>query len=97
MPITSQAKKALRKAQKHAMQNTIVRNAYKEAVKAVQKASAAGNDAKELLRLAQKKLDKAAKRGVIKPKTASRKLSRLSASIANKAGAAVKKAIVAKK
>lgn len=77
MPITTQAKKALRKARKHALHNQTIRNAYKDAIKAVRKAKEAGQDANELLRLAQKKLDKAAKRGVIKSKTAARKLSRL--------------------
>ena len=80
MPITPQARKALRKAKKRAMRNLLVRNAYKEAIKAVRKV-AAGTDAKELLRLAQQKLDKAAKHNIMAKKTASRKLSRLAAEI----------------
>lgn len=84
MPITSQAKKALRKAKRHAERNLIVRTAYKEAVKAARKAAGTGTDAKELLRMAQKKLDKAAKRGIIKKKTASRKLSRLTKGLLKK-------------
>jgi small subunit ribosomal protein S20 len=81
MPITPQAKKALRKARKHALRNTMIRNAYKNAMKAVKKAAAAGLEVSELLRVAQKKLDKAAKRGILKPKAAARKLSRLAASV----------------
>ena len=77
MPIKQQAKKALRQAKKRAERNKVVRDAYKEAIKAVKKAKTAGEDTKELLRIAQKTLDKAAKRGVIKKKTAARKLSRM--------------------
>lgn len=52
------------------------------AVKTVKKAVVAGkNEVKEELRLAQKALDKAAKRGVIKKNTAGRKLSRLTKSL----------------
>ena len=77
MPIKQNAKKALRRTKKRAARNVVVRVAYKDAVKAVRKATAVGADAKELIRLAQQKLDKAAKRGVIKKNTAGRKLSRL--------------------
>lgn len=77
MPIKQAAKKALRQAKKRAIQNKIVKNAYKDAVKAVHKAMTAGEVSVELLRAAQQKLDKAAKRGVLKKKTAGRKLSRL--------------------
>lgn len=77
MPIKQQAKKALRQAKKRAERNARTRVAYKEALKAVRKAKAAGNDTKELLRLAQQKLDKAAQKGVMKKKAAARKLSRL--------------------
>lgn len=67
----------MRQAKKRATGNLLVKNAYKEAVKAAKKAIGAGGDMKEVLRLAQKKLDKAAKKGVIKKNTAARKLSRL--------------------
>lgn len=77
MPIKRNAKKALRRAKKRALQNAVVRVAYKDAMKAAKKAAIAGQDVKELARLAQQKLDKAAKRGVIKKKAAGRKLSRL--------------------
>ena len=55
----------------------------KEVVKDVQKAVAGGDaaKAKELLPKAYKAIDKAAKRGVIKDNTASRKKSRLTAKV----------------
>ncbi|OGH73357.1 MAG: 30S ribosomal protein S20 [Candidatus Magasanikbacteria bacterium RIFCSPHIGHO2_02_FULL_51_14] len=78
MPIKQSAKKALRQIKKRTIANTVVRDAYKKAVKDVMKAIEAGEkDLAEKVRLAQKKLDKAAKKGVIKRKTAARKLSRL--------------------
>lgn len=78
MPNLRNAKKALRQADKRAARNLVVKEAYKKAMKAVTKALAAGEkDVTEKVRLAQKTLDKAAKRGVIKPNAAARKLSRL--------------------
>ena len=68
----------MRQAKKRALSNKVVRVAYKDAVKEVNKSILAGKtDLKEQLRLAQQKIDKAAKKGVIKKNTASRKLSRL--------------------
>ncbi len=77
MPIKNSAKKAFRQSQKRTAENKIVKDAYKQAVKAVLKAVESGKEVNEVVRLAQKKLDKAAKKGVLKPNTASRKLSRL--------------------
>lgn len=78
MPIKQAGKKALRQNIKHAVINRQFKDAYREAVKSAKKALAEGEkDVIEKIRLAQKKLDKAAKRGVIKKNTASRKLSRL--------------------
>ncbi|MBT3817246.1 MAG: 30S ribosomal protein S20 [Candidatus Magasanikbacteria bacterium] len=78
MPNKNSAKKALRQSIKRAAANKEIKLAYKQAVKAAKKAI----DAKEegvntKIQFAQKKLDKAAKNGVIKKNTASRKLSRL--------------------
>lgn len=68
----------MRQSRKHAIINKQFRDAYKEAVKSAKKALATGEkDVVEKIRLAQKKLDKAVKRGVIKKNTAGRKLSRL--------------------
>lgn len=78
MPNKQNAKKALRQSHKRAVRNATVKNTYKKAVKEVQKGLASGSkDLKEQIRLAQKALDKAAKRGVVKAGNASRKISRL--------------------
>ena len=77
MPIKNSAKKALRQSKKKALANLQVKRAYKNAIKSVDKGLATGKDIKADLKLAQKKLDKAAKKGIIKKNTASRKISRL--------------------
>lgn len=78
MPIKQAAKKALRQTKKRTELNLKVKETYKKAVKTINKAVEAGEkDLAEKLRLAQKALDKAAKRGIIKKNTAGRKLSRL--------------------
>ena len=77
MPIKDSAKKALRQTKKRTARNKVVKDAYKQAVKAVLKAIESGKEVNEVVTIAQKKLDKAAKNGVLKPQTASRKLSRL--------------------
>lgn len=78
MPIKQAGKKALRQAKKRAVANLLVKKAYKDAVKAVRKAIVSqSTEAIEKARLAQKKLDKAVKKGVLKKGAASRKLSRL--------------------
>ena len=82
MPNLKNARKALRRAKKRAIGNAIVTKTYKTAVRTVKKAVIAGEtELKEKLRLAQKALDKAAKRGVIKKNTASRRISRIMAQI----------------
>lgn len=75
MPNKQNAKKALRQAKKREALNLIVKKAFKKAVKETKVATVA--EFKEKARLAQKALDKAAKKGVIKKNTAARKLSRL--------------------
>lgn len=78
MPNIQSAKKELRKNKKRAVINEEITVVYKKALKEINKAIALGEkDLKEKVRLAQKALDKAAKRGVIKANTASRKFSRL--------------------
>lgn len=76
MPNKANAKKALRQAKKHMALNLDVKRSYKSAIKSA-KAAFGSADMKEKLRIAQKQIDKAAKRGVIKAGAASRKLSRL--------------------
>ncbi len=82
MPIKNSAKKAVRQDARRAKENLVFKNAYKKAIKAVTKALAAKEDTKDLLVAAQKNLDKAAKKGVIKPNTAARRLSRLTKRVA---------------
>lgn len=85
MPIKESAKKALRQAKKKAARNLEVKKTYKESLKTAKKAIVANDkDVKEKMRLAQKNLAKAAKKGVLKKNTAARKISRM-ARAANKA------------
>lgn len=72
MPNIQSAKKELRKAKKRAALNKIRKDDFKDAIKKAIKTPTA-----DAIKAAQKALDKAAKNGVIKKNTASRKLSRL--------------------
>lgn len=85
MPITKGAIKAHKQSERKKVFNIRRKGAMKDAEKAIQKAVTSGDakKAKELLPTAYKAIDKAAKRGVIKENTASRKKSRLSARIKN--------------
>lgn len=76
MPNKPAARKALRQTKRHAIQNQVRRESLKNAVKNVMKAKSK-EEAAKLIVAAQKALDKAAKSGVIKKNTASRKLSRI--------------------
>ena len=80
MPITRNAKKALRVSEKKNAMNTRTKKALKEGVKSIEKLVVAKKwkDAKGSLAEAYSAIDKAAKNGVIKKNTASRKKSRLS-------------------
>ena len=79
MPITKSAKKALRQTVKKKKFNLRRKEAMKDVVKKIKKLGGEGNkdEAKKLIPEAYKAIDKAAKRGVIKKGTASRKKSRL--------------------
>ena len=83
MPITANAKKAHRQSERRKVFNIRRKGAMKDVTKTIDKAVLAGDTkkAEELLPTAYKAIDKAAKRGVIKPNTAARKKSRLSARI----------------
>jgi small subunit ribosomal protein S20 len=76
MPNKQNAKKALRQSIKRQARNTARKVAFREAIKGANKAANKA-DALKTARLAQKALDKAAKTGAIRKKTAARKLSRL--------------------
>lgn len=79
MPNKDSAKKALRQTKKRVAWNHARKEAYKRAIKQTVKALEAGarEDVQKFVSAAQKAIGKAAKRGVLKKKTASRKLSRL--------------------
>ncbi len=79
MPITSSAKKAIRVSARKKLVNDRRTRAMKDEVKKVEKAVKAGKkeDAAKMISVAFAAVDKAAKRGVIKKNTASRKKARL--------------------
>jgi small subunit ribosomal protein S20 len=83
MPITKGAEKAHRQSEKKRIFNIRRKNVMSDVVKSVNKAVTANDaaKAKELLPKAYQAIDKAAKRGVIKDNTASRKKSRLTARV----------------
>jgi small subunit ribosomal protein S20 len=84
MAITKNAKKANRVSVRRRVSNDTRRRTMKEAVKDVRK-DVLGKDEKALkssLSLAYKALDKAAKKGVIKRRTADRKKARLARAVA---------------
>lgn len=83
MAITKGAKKAVRSSERKRVFNVRRNNAMRDVIKNIRKALVVGEieKAKTLLPSAYKAIDKAAKRGVIKDNTASRKKSRLSAAI----------------
>ena len=80
MPITRSAKKALRVSDKKNAINERTKKLLKENVKSIEKLVVANNfkEANAKLSVAYSAIDKAAKNGVIKKNTASRKKSRLS-------------------
>jgi small subunit ribosomal protein S20 len=79
MAITSSAKKAIRVSKRKKVVNDRRTKTMKEAIKNLEKAVKAGkkDEAIKMLPKAFAAVDKAAKRGVIKKNTASRKKSRL--------------------
>lgn len=83
MPITKSAQKALRQNKRRREQNIKKKNALKKILKQFQRLILAGKikEAKEFLPQVYKMLDKAAKWGIIKKNTASRKKSRLAAKL----------------
>lgn len=88
MAITKGAKKAHRASLRKQVFNTRRKKVMRSAVKEVRSLISAGKieDATARMPEAYQAIDKAAKRGVIKSNTASRKKSRLMAAIARVAG-----------
>ena len=79
MPIKKSAKKALRQSKRRGLANLKRKNEAKNIVKKISKLINAkkNEEAKKLIPLAYKAIDKAAKKGVIKKNSASRKKSRI--------------------
>ncbi len=87
MAITASAKKAQRSSERKHVFNVRRVRAMKESVKEVRVLVLAGKEeANALLAKAYQAIDKAAKRGVIKKNTASRKKSRLALAVAKGLG-----------
>ena len=80
MPITSSAKKAIRVSARKKLVNDRRTRTMKDEIKKLEKAVKAGKkeDAAKMMAVTFAAIDKAAKRGVIKKNTASRKKSRMS-------------------
>lgn len=74
-------KKRNRQNAKRRQRNKAVISDMKTSVKRVEQAAAAGEPTDELFTVAQKKIDTAAAKGVLHPKTAARKKSRLASSL----------------
>jgi len=83
MANTSSAKKAIRQSARRTAVNKNARTRMRTSVKKVETAIAAGDSAqaKDALRAAQPELMSNAQKGILHKKTASRKISRLSARI----------------
>ncbi len=83
MPITAGAKKAHRASKRKQVFNVRRKGAMKDAIKDIEKALSTGDTktAEAKVPEAYKAIDKALKRGIIKPNTAARKKSRLVATI----------------
>lgn len=90
MPIKDNAKKYMKVTAKNTERNKAVTGVGKRAIKAAREAISAGNldQAREMYSRAQKALDKAAEKNIMKKNTVARKKSRLNA--------AIKKAAVSK-
>lgn len=85
MPIIQAQKKSVRQSAKRKVFNDRRRRAMRLAIKQVKEFVAGKNykEANELLPTAQKAIDKAVKRGIIKSNTASRKKSQVAQMVKN--------------
>jgi small subunit ribosomal protein S20 len=75
-------KKRNRQNETGRQRNKTITSDLKTSIRKVEQAAIAGEPTDELFRIAQKKIDTAASKGVIHPRTAARKKSRLADSIA---------------
>lgn len=84
MPITTSAKKALRGSTRKKITNDRRTKMMKDTIKKVTKlAKEDSKKAKEMIAIAYKAIDKAAKRGVIKKNTAARRKSKIARIVKN--------------
>ena len=79
MPNIKSAKKRVKIIEKKTLQNSMIKSAYKSAIKKFESSLEAGNieEAKSLFSEATKKIDQACSKGVIVKNTAARKKSNL--------------------
>lgn len=86
MPITTSAKKVLRSSKRKRVYNLRRKNELQDTTKKVKKLIAEGkkDEAAKMLPGVYQAIDKAAKRGVIKPNAAARKKSRIAQALAKK-------------
>lgn len=90
MPVTKSAIKAMKQANAAKARNRAVKADFRGKVKAVKKdVTAGGKEAEALASKAIQAIDKAAKRGVIHPKAADRRKSRLMLALNKTLGKAV--------
>ena len=84
MPNSKQAIKRLRQAERRNLRNRMAKSEIKTYTKKVLQALEEGNSqsAAEFLRIAQAKLDKAAKKGILHKNTVSRRKSLLASKVA---------------
>lgn len=83
MPIKENAKKYMKVTAKKTDRNKVVKGVFKRAIKATREAISAGDTkkAQEMFARAQKSLDKAVEKNIMKKNTAARKKSRLNAAV----------------
>lgn len=88
MPIKENARKYMRVTARKTEHNKVVKGVFKNAVKATREAVTAGDldKAREMFTRAQKALDKAVEKNLLKKNTVARKKSRLNAAIKKASG-----------
>ena len=85
MPITQSAKKAHRQSERKRSRNNAVKRQMKDTIKEFQSlAESDTKKAQEMVSTVYKRIDKAAKKGVIKPNTAARKKSSMMRTLSQK-------------
>lgn len=94
MPNIKSQIKRLRQAEKRRLRNKSIKSEVKTYIKKFEASLSAGNieEAEKLFKLAQKKIDKAASKGVFHKNTASRKVAKLARKLAEAKAAPAKTA-----